>query len=58
MHDIVTAVEGDPSKLSLSYATTQRYRVETVKTIANLVPRAFPFLSLRRREKALAPGGL
>jgi hypothetical protein len=24
----------------------------------NLVPRAFPFLSLGRREKALAPGGL
>jgi hypothetical protein len=23
----------------------------------NLVPRAFPFLSLGRREKALAPGG-
>jgi hypothetical protein len=26
--------------------------------IINLVPRAFPFLSLGRREKALAPGGL
>jgi hypothetical protein len=25
---------------------------------SNLVPRAFPFLSLGRREKALAPGGL
>ena len=25
--------------------------------IGNLVPRAFPFLSLGRREKALAPGG-
>ena len=24
----------------------------------NLVPRAFPFLSLGSREKALAPGGL
>ena len=24
----------------------------------NLVPRAFPFLSLGRREKALAPAGL
>jgi hypothetical protein len=29
-----------------------------VKAIAfNLVPRAFPFLSLGSREKALAPGG-
>ena len=37
MHDIVTAVEGDPSKLSLSYATTQRYKVETVKTIADKI---------------------
>ena len=37
MHDIVTAVEGDPSKLSLSYATTQRYRVEAVKTIADKI---------------------
>jgi hypothetical protein len=27
-------------------------------TISNLVPRAFPFLSLGRREKTLAPGGL
>jgi hypothetical protein len=25
--------------------------------VTNLVPRAFPFLSLGRREKALAPGG-
>ena len=37
MHDIVTAVEGDPSKLSLIYATTQRYRVETVKTIVDKI---------------------
>jgi hypothetical protein len=28
------------------------------KSNVNLVPRAFPFLSLGRREKALAPGGL
>jgi hypothetical protein len=27
-------------------------------TFTNLVPRAFPFLSLGSREKALAPGGL
>ena len=37
MHDIVTAVEGDPSTLSLSYATTQRYKVETVETIADKI---------------------
>jgi hypothetical protein len=29
-----------------------------IQPSGNLVPRAFPFLSLGRREKALAPGGL
>ena len=37
MHDIVTSVEGDPSRLSLSYATTQRYRVETVHSISEKI---------------------
>ena len=37
MHDIISSVEGDPSKLSLSYTTTQRYRVETVNTIAEKI---------------------
>jgi hypothetical protein len=32
--------------------------VSKARVSANLVPRAFPFLSLGRREKALAPGGL
>ena len=31
--------------------------VITLSIYDNLVPRAFPFLSLGRREKALAPGG-
>jgi hypothetical protein len=30
----------------------------SINTQYNLVPRAFPFLLLGRREKALAPGGL
>jgi hypothetical protein len=36
--------------------------IQRCKTVilynGNLVPRAFPFLSLGSREKALAPGGL
>jgi hypothetical protein len=31
---------------------------QAMDEVSNLVPRAFPFLSLGRREKALAPGGL
>eukprot|EP00919_Chromeraceae_sp_WS-2016_P025854 GHVR01061101.1.p1 GENE.GHVR01061101.1~~GHVR01061101.1.p1 ORF type:complete len:234 (-),score=14.23 GHVR01061101.1:159-860(-) len=37
MHDLVTTVDGDPIRLSLSYATTQRYRVGTVQTITEKI---------------------
>jgi hypothetical protein len=39
----------------------QQFGKDLVKQLSisyNLVPRAFPFLSLGSREKALAPGGL
>jgi hypothetical protein len=60
--DLETAVNSDlenlrkwliANKLSLNVAKTEFMLIGS-----NLVPRAFPFLSLGRREKALAPGGL
>ena len=37
MHDIITTADGDPSKLSLSYATTERYKLETIQTISEKI---------------------
>ena len=37
MHEIVTTSEGDPSKLSLSYASTERYRIEAIQNITEKI---------------------
>ena len=37
MHEIVAASEGDPSKLSLSYASTERYRIEAIQNITEKI---------------------
>ena len=37
MHEIITVAEGDPSKLSLSYTTTERYKLETIQKICEKI---------------------
>ena len=37
MHEIVTTSEGDPSKLSLSYASTERYKIEAIQNITEKI---------------------
>ena len=37
MHEIVATSEGDPSKLSLSYASTERYRIEAIQNITEKI---------------------
>ena len=37
MHEMVAASEGDPSKLSLSYASTERYRTEAIQNITKKI---------------------
>ena len=37
MHEIITVAEGDPSKLSLSYTTTERYKLETIQKISEKI---------------------
>ena len=37
MHEIVATSEGDPSKLSLSYASTERYRIKAVTISVRIV---------------------
>ena len=33
MHEIITAAQGDPSKLSLSYSSTERYKLEAIENL-------------------------
>ena len=37
MHEIVTTSEGDLSKLSLSYASTERYRIKAIQNITEKI---------------------
>ena len=37
MHDIITAVDGEPTKLNLGYATAQRYRTETAQKLSEQI---------------------
>ena len=37
MPEIVATSEGDPSKLSLSYACTERYRIEAIQNITKKI---------------------
>ena len=37
MHEIVATSEGDPSKLSLSYASIERYRIEAIQNITEKI---------------------
>jgi hypothetical protein len=47
-----------PKRFLTSFLANDVLGFRIVNQCANLVPRAFPFLSLGSREKALPPGGL
>ena len=37
MHEIITAAQGDPSKLSLSYSSTERYKSEAIENLSEKI---------------------
>jgi len=46
MHEIIMTADGDPSKLSLSYTSAKRYRLEAVQTISEKIAENWTILTV------------